>query len=184
MHSLNGRRIVQVAASTNHALARTSDGSVYCWGYTLDNAGYVRLLKNLELSDENIIHKPFLVDSERSLSEKNLDLTGKYILKKNDLTVYRNHFFSSQKIVWVACSETCNYVVNEKGEVFVFGKGRYGETGLGKDSAKMVDYPEKLAILADKTVLRVIASNHSAFALTGDAKYLQTDENLIFEEQK
>ncbi|KAG2393033.1 hypothetical protein C9374_009610 [Naegleria lovaniensis] len=179
--SLNGRRIVQIAASTYHALARTSDGSVYCWGYNLDNAGYMRLLKHIEMSDENLLHKPFLVESEKQLSEKCLDLSPKYIIRKNDLTVYRNHFFSNNKIVWIACSETCNYVVTEKGDVYVFGKGSYGESGLGDDRTSYIDYPEKIAVLQGKKVVRVVASTHSAFALTSDNSMQQQDDNLFFE---
>lgn len=178
--SLNGRRIVQVAASTYHALARTSDGSVYCWGYNLDNAGYLRLLKHLEMSDENLLHKPFLVESEKQLSEKGLDLSPKYIIKKNDLTVYRNHFFSNNKVTWIACTETCNYVVTDKGDVYVFGKGNYGELGLGDNRTSYVDYPEKILALEGKKVVRVMASTHSAFALTCKNS-LHQDDNLFFE---
>ena len=188
MHTLNGRRICQVAASSCHAIARTSDGSIYCWGYSLDNAGYVRLLKNIELSDENILHRPFLVNSERKLSEKQLDLSSKFVVKKNDITVYKNHFFSDNKIVSIGCTETCNFAVTDKGDVYVFGKGVYGETGT-ESTEKNIDFPEKITALQGNHITKLVASTYSVFALSGsdttpENDFLVKDEKAKEEKQK
>ncbi|KAL9651614.1 hypothetical protein ABK040_001559 [Willaertia magna] len=186
MHNLNGRRIVQVSASSIHALARTSDGNVYCWGLDLDNAGYVRFLKNLELTDKNLMEKNRpMVHSEEVLAEKHLDLSPKFVIHRNDVSIYRNHFFGSNKIVFVSCTETCNFCISEKGEVLVFGRGEYGETGLGKvHSNESVDFPTKVAQLEEKFVARLITSGHSVFALTGDAENLKEDFYLHLEKKE
>jgi alpha-tubulin suppressor-like RCC1 family protein len=167
LSTLNGRRILQVAASSKHCLCRTSDGKVYAWGHSLEGLGYTRYLDNIIKSqegDEEIV----LTKKESKMKDKYLDLGGKYVIKdKVGYVIYKNHFFNNEKIVHVECGDTVNIALNDKGKVFVWGVGPKGELGLGKD-IKDADIPMECKELEDKKISRIVSGYWHFLALSGE----------------
>jgi alpha-tubulin suppressor-like RCC1 family protein len=165
--NLQGRRVLEVAASAKHCLCRTSDGSVYSWGQSLENLGYIKYLKNVGDVTQNPDRLSQLVGIERDLMSKKLDLSNKYILKEGyPFTIYKNHFFNNDKIVSIACGCSANYCVTEGGQLYVFGSGLNGDCGTGSKESK-IDYPQIVSFGSPNhsKVLRVVAGNYHAFAL-------------------
>jgi len=162
-----GRRVQEIAASSKHFLCRTSDGSLYGFGFDLQNLGYTRYVKKLASSDTN---DHVLTIAEQDMINKKLDLSSKYVIhhesKMKELTLYKNHFISSDdKPVSIACTSTANFVVTESGRVFDFGVCNFGELGLGQKEMR-VDYPtELIASNTNKKVVDVRAGNFHVFSL-------------------
>lgn len=162
-----GRRVQQVAASSKHFMCRTSDGSLYGFGFHFQNLGYSRYVKKMVLgSSSKSASRP--VQAEQDIMDMKLDLSSKYVIphetKLPELTLFKNHFVPpSDKIVNIACSCNSNYFVTESGKVYSFGTCPFGELGLGKRDVK-VDYPTELAV-PELKVTQIVAGNFHAFAI-------------------
>lgn len=113
---LNGRRVLQVAASATHAVARTKD-SVYTWGIELTYAGYARFLPRVS-------QKVSLNSIEQQIVTMNLDLSDKFMIHEpsSRYVVFRNHFITKENVIFVACTNQANFAITESKKVYTWGK--------------------------------------------------------------
>lgn len=77
------------------------------------------------------------------------------------------HVLASQKIVDIACGESHNLVLNDKGEVFSWGGGGKNNKGqLGHGNFKDVHHPEQIKALIGKKVRRVHSGDYHCMVIT------------------
>ncbi len=137
---VNGRRVIEVAAGPSHGLLRTKDG-VFVFG-SLDHTGYLQYVPNITTTQD----ETHLCPAEIELKHKNLDLSAKFIVEtesKQFRYLYRSHFLKDIHISQLHCTQTGNFVLDEKGDLYAFGVGKFGEFGRGKQTQSLL-YPEKV----------------------------------------
>ena len=134
---LRGRRVVSVAAGTEHSAALTAEGSVLTWG----NAGCGQLGHG-PLIDE-------IVGAEYAVAAPRLVTGG---------------FPQGTRVALVAAGQLHTACVTAQGDVFSWGNGDYGRLGHGDEEHQHT--PRRVEALAGQRVVGLDCGQYTTAAVT------------------
>lgn len=131
LQALSGQRVVQVSLGWGHALACTSEGKLYSWGYSADGrlGFYPKSIGCQEI--------PMLSANYRNLDEAQLlDLASKQVLEDMKSESELVHQWEPHLVdlgghtaIGVACGFDHSLVLCERGCLISFGDNTYGQLG-------------------------------------------------------
>lgn len=71
--------------------------------------------------------------------------------------------FSGIKLKQIACGDEFSVALTSNGEVFTWGRGQYGQLGLGKDQVGPLEKPTKVTSLP--SIKKIFAGPNQVFAI-------------------
>ena len=152
---LGGKRIVQVACTSFHSLALTAEGTVWAWGSARGGL--------LAIADRSGL--PTYPDDENEAFQPTPTLV---------------EGLRSTLVTQVACAENHSLVLSREGEVWAWGRARYGRLGIvdvselpsDPDDEFEVEQPEPTIVdgLRDLRVTQIACAAHHSLALTAEGE--------------
>jgi alpha-tubulin suppressor-like RCC1 family protein/tRNA A-37 threonylcarbamoyl transferase component Bud32 len=138
---LSNKQIVDFKNGKYHAIARTIDGEVYCWGFNIDSG-----LGNGRT--DNKIYKP-----------------------------EANEILSDKKIVEISCGRKHTLALTNEGEVYAWGKNRYGQVGNNEDH-QIQALPIKITGFEGEKVVMISCGSKHSMALTESGRVYSWGRNI------
>eukprot|EP00347_Sterkiella_histriomuscorum_P016506 403352920 len=129
---LEGLEPCYLSLGVTHTAIVTRSGELYTGGSMLDG----QLGVNYEAAKNDQSYPSSLSNTHQLINESNSSFINQFKdqkeLKSQSLPIYRVDFFSAQnKATQVSCGDAFTIVLNERNEVYAFGKLSHGRLGVG-----------------------------------------------------
>ena len=178
---LEGVKVVAIAAGKKHALAMTSDGSVFAWGDNdqgqLGNGTYEGVFTNpqrvtidgrLPMSGVRAIassahsdHSLAIVGNNRRVLAWGANSHAQLGTGSRANTAWGEYVFGLAGVSQVATGESSSYALLENGRVYAWSSNEYGKLGDGSGRHQ----PGATLVDALRDVRFIAAGQHQAFAV-------------------
>lgn len=169
LRGLDSQNVVSVAISACHAMAVTSSGSAFSWGYGIGgrlghgNEHIVLTPKRIVFGDDDPVKVAAvgISDSQSAFADSG---GGVWTCGNGNLSPVKTKFSSgcSFSATQVACGFEHVVALSNRGDVFTWGRGAEGQLGLGNfESTKE---PRSVAHLRAATAMVAAGSHHTLVA--------------------
>jgi hypothetical protein len=184
------KQIIDFKNGSYHVTARTIDGKVYCWGYSiygvLGNGKYdieihkPELILNEYLSDKHIIdiccgemHSLVLTDSGEVYAwgcnirgQIGLRSGGSSVRNEYQSIPIRVHDFNDEKVIQISCGHQHSMALTESGRVFSWGDNRKGQ--LGHNNTDDVNKPTNVSLSNEISIKKISCGREHSLLLSRD----------------
>jgi alpha-tubulin suppressor-like RCC1 family protein len=151
IETLKPLTMIHIACGKAHSLSIDSTGSLYTWGAGACGQLGVEDIHNLPVDDDGYPYQP----------------VPKYLKS-----------LKGQNITLGVCGDVHTLVLNDKGEVYSFGGGSFGQLGLGpinkmpldSDRYPYMPIPTKVEILNDMNIVNIACGDSHSMAVDNEGR--------------
>jgi alpha-tubulin suppressor-like RCC1 family protein len=192
--SLNGKKIIAIAAGNQHSLALTSEGKVYATGNT-NNYGKLGSNRSIysnefteisSLKDKTIIaiaagdFHSLALDSDGKVYAAGNNEIGQLGLGDSGWKTNREVFtevssFDGKTITAIAAGNEHSLALTNDGKLYATGNNIFGQLGLGSNGNYYDSFVE-VSSFSGKKIALVTAGNFNSFVVANDDKVCATIE--------
>jgi alpha-tubulin suppressor-like RCC1 family protein len=183
---LSHKQIIDFKNGLYHAIARTIDRKVYCWGYNRfgvlgngkNDINYYRPQLNKYLSDKQIIdiccgfrHSLVLTNSGEVYAwGRNIE--GQIGIRRNSrkkcqLIPIKLNGFNDEKVIQISCGSWHSMALTENGLVFIWGSNKKGRLGHNNNE-KFISEPTIVPLNNEISVKKISCGHSHNLLLSGE----------------